>query len=87
MLRKFVLRTRTLLQALWPLQESLHQTHPILTLANTGYGIPCLTLGLPDRFTNHMIKKPASIKAKNTAQPFNPEAKNNDAAKVYPNKL
>jgi len=34
-----------------------------------------------------MIKKPASINAKNTAQPFNPEAKNNDAAKVYPNKL
>jgi hypothetical protein len=29
-----------------------------------------------------MIKKPASINAKNTAQPFNPEAKNNDAAKV-----
>ena len=34
-----------------------------------------------------MIKKPASISAANTAQPFNPEAINNDAAKVYPNKL
>ncbi len=32
---------------------------PILTLANTGYGIPCFTLGLPDKLTNHMIKKPS----------------------------
>ena len=27
------------------------------------------------------------IKAPNAAQPFNPEAINSDAAKVYPNKL
>ena len=60
---------------------------PILTLANTGYGIPCITLGLPERLTSHIIKNPAKIKARNTAQPFNPEAINNDAAKVYPNKL
>jgi hypothetical protein len=46
-----------------------------------------LTLGFPERLTSHIIKNPASIKAKNTAQPFNPEAKNKDAAKVYPNKL
>jgi hypothetical protein len=59
----------------------------MLTLANTGYGIPCLTLGLPERFTSHIIKNPARINAINTAQPFSPDAKNNDAAKVYPNKL
>jgi hypothetical protein len=55
---------------------------PILDLTNTGKGIPCLTLGFPERFTNHIIKKPARINARNTAHPFNPEAKNNDAAKV-----
>ena len=31
--------------------------------------------------TSHIIKNPANIKARNTAQPFNPEAINNDAAK------
>jgi hypothetical protein len=60
---------------------------PILTRANTGYGIPCFTLGLPERLTSHIIKNPARINAANTAQPFSPEAKNKDAAKVYPNKL
>jgi hypothetical protein len=60
---------------------------PILALANTGYGIPCLTLGAPERFTSHIIKNPARRIAKNTAQPFRPYVKNNDAAKVYPNKL
>jgi hypothetical protein len=60
---------------------------PMLDLTNTGKGIPCLTLGFPERFTNHIMKKPARINARNTAHPFNPDAKNNDAAKVYPNKL
>ena len=55
---------------------------PILTRAKTGYGIPCFTLGLPERLTSHIIKNPAKIKARNTAQPFNPEAINKDAAKV-----
>ena len=55
---------------------------PILDLTNTGKGIPCLTLGFPERFTNHIIKKPARINARNTAQPFNPDANNHDAAKV-----
>ena len=35
-------------------------------------GIPCLTLGAPERFTNHIIKNPARSIAKNTAQPFRP---------------
>ena len=34
-----------------------------------------------------VLKNPANIRARNTAQPYKPEAINNDAAKVYPNKL
>ena len=45
---------------------------PILARANTGYGTPSLTLGFPERFTNHIIKNPARRIAKNTAQPFRP---------------
>jgi hypothetical protein len=34
--------------------------------------MPSLTLGFPERFTSHIIKKPARIIAANTAQPFSP---------------
>ncbi len=45
---------------------------PMLTRANTGYGMPCLTLGLPDKLTSNMMKKPARMIAAKTAQPFRP---------------
>ena len=44
--------------------------------------MPCTTLGLPDKLTNQEMKKPAKINAAKTAQPFNPEYKNEDAASV-----
>ena len=47
--------------------------------------MPCTTLGLPDKLTNQKMKKPAKINAAKTAQPFNPEYKNKDAASVTPN--